>query len=178
MSKISKNELATITVDLKRRRFLKAAKFFRILQDTEPSRIGEIAKLIGVSKRRCLYFAKVDRIFRGLGLDESRLERLGWTKLVVLVDHIDSANCEALLEMAEFCSVRQLKVLLRNELPVVGERCVVFYLPPAQHAVFEAAMLAHGAVKVGRGLINKETALIQLIKAAAQSKQQDGKGQQ
>lgn len=173
---ISKYELAEIAADLKRRRFLKVAKFFRTLQDNSPSEVGKIARLLGASRRRALYLAKVDRIFKELRVDDSRLERLGWTKLVVLVDHIDSANCEALLEMAEFCSVRQLKVLLRNELPVVGERCIVFYMTPAQYVVFEPAMLAHGAVKVGRGLINKEAALIQLIKAATQLDPQNVNG--
>lgn len=180
MSKISKNEVAEITVDLKRRRFWRAAKFFRTLQDTEPSEVGEVAQLIGVSQRQAFYLAKIHRIFSELGVDGDRLETIGWTKLKVVVGYVNSANCEALLEMAQFCSVRQLRFLLCNEPPVVGERCAVFYLAPSAYDIFEKAMLAHGAVKVGRGLINKEAALIQLIKAkaATQSEQQNGKDKQ
>lgn len=178
MSKISKKEVAEIAADLKRRRFWRAAKFFRTLQDTEPSDIGEVAQLIGISQRQAFYLAKIHRVFSELGVAGDRLEAIGWTKLKVVVDYINSANCEALLEMAQFCSIRQLKFLLRNEPPVLGERCVVFYMSPAQYVAFEEAMLAHGAVKIGRGLVGKEQALTRFIKTAAQSKQQNGKSQQ
>lgn len=176
MSKISKNELAEIAADLKQRRFLRAAKFFRTLQDTEPSEVGEIAHLVGISRRKALYLAKVDRIFRGFNIDESRLERLGWTKLAVLVNYVNGANCEPLLKLAEICTIRQLKLIIRDKLPVSGERCVTLYMTPAQHTAFAQAILLHGAVKVGRGLIGKEAALIRLIEAAAQLDPQNDNG--
>lgn len=163
MIEVSKNELAEIAADLKRRRFWRAAKFFRTLQDTDPSDVGGVAQLIGVSRRQAFYLAKVHRVFSELGVDGVRLESIGWTKLKVVVDRIDSKNCELVLEMAENCTVRQVSFFVRDKFPVPGERCVTLYFTPNQHGVFETAVLAHGGTKSGKGLMGKEAALIKAL---------------
>lgn len=168
MSKTSKNELAEIAADLKQRRFLRAAKFFRTLQDTEPSEVGEVAQLIVVSRRQAFYLAKVHRVFSELGVSSERLEAIGWTKLKILARRINASNCELLLDMAETCTARQIKFFVRDKLPVPGERCVTLYFTPNQHAVFETAVLAHGGAKSGKGLMGKEAALIKALEKSLQ----------
>jgi hypothetical protein len=88
---------------------------------------------------------------------------IGWTKLALLAEHITSANSDQLLDLAETSTVRELTLLLRDELPVPGERCVVLYLGPVHYKTFENAVLAYGGKKVGRGLVDKEDALLKAL---------------
>lgn len=104
--------------------------------------------------------------YSSLGIDENRLHTVGWTKLTVLADHIDATNRDQLLDLAEECTVRELSILMRDGVPVDGERCVLLYFEPEAYQMFEQAIMAFGGKKVGRGLVNKEAALIQLISAA------------
>lgn len=65
--------------------------------------------------------------------------------------------------MAELSTVRELKLFLKQQFPIPGTRSVLLYLEPDQYDVFEKVLLAHGAIKVGRGLIDKEQALIHAL---------------
>lgn len=163
MIETPKSPYSDFAAELKRGGFLRAAKFFRDLQDHAPSEFGPVANLVGVGKRKAYYLAQVHRVFSELGVDKKRLEALGWTKLKVLVHRIDESNCDQLLELAETCTARQLRFFVRDKLPVSGEKCVVLYFTPSQYAVFEGAVLDHGGEKAGKGLLRKEAALIKAL---------------
>jgi len=163
MSKTPNSPYPDFAAQLKRGSFLKAAKFFRSLQDHAPSEFGPVARLVGVGKRKAYYLAQVDRVFSTLGVEDLRLEALGWTKLKVLADHIDQSNCAQLLELAETSTARQLKFFVSDKLPVQGEKCVVLYFSPSQYAVFEQVVLDFGGEKAGKALLKKEVALIKAL---------------
>jgi hypothetical protein len=103
--------------------------------------------------------ARIDRTFRELEVDDCRLAAIGWTKLKLLANYIDGKNCTFLLDIAEKSTVRELSLIVRHEVPLLGTRCITLYLTPDQYEVFADAVIAHGAVKIGSGLANKEQAL-------------------
>ncbi len=143
--------------------FMRIAKYFREIQDYAPDQFAEIAKLVGVSLRRAYYYAKIDRAFSSLNIDENRLAFIGWTKLKVIADHIDASNFEQLLDLAQASTVRELKILMQEGVPVDGTRCVILYLEPVDYELFEKAVLAFDGKKTGRGLVDKEEALIKAL---------------
>jgi len=143
--------------------FIEKGKYFRLAQDYDPEEFAQIAKLGGVSLRCAYHFAKIDRAFGDLAIDQGRLLGIGWTKLAVIADHVSTSNYEQLLELAETSTVRELARIVQSKLPVPGERCILLYLKPGQFAVFEKAILANGGKKAGKGLARKEAALIKAL---------------
>jgi hypothetical protein len=146
--------------------FLLAARRLREVQDENPHLFPVVAKFLNIGLRRAYYFARIDRTFRELEVDDDRLTAIGWTKLKLLADYIDGDNCEYLLDMAEKSTVRELSLIVRREVPQPGTRCITLYLTPDQYEVFSGAVTANGAVKVGGGLANKEKALINALSSS------------
>lgn len=158
--------------------FLRIARYFRQIQDEDPDQFAIVAKLLGVSTRRAYDLARIDRVFRSHGADENRLSAIGWSKLRLIANRVDKNNLESLLDLAETHSVFELTRLMRDEPLVDGVRYVVLYFEPVQYKVFAEAVLANGGAKSGKGLVGKEAAVIQLIKATAQLDQPNDNGQQ
>jgi hypothetical protein len=158
--------------------FMNVARHFREAQDAAPEEFHKLVKKTGIGLRKAYYLAAIDRRFRELGVSRDRLSEIGWTKVMLLTDHITHTNCEELLQLAESSSVRELTLKLRKEATLDGSRCVALYLTPKEYVVFRDVLLAHGATQRGRGLMDKEEALIsalralQLATAASQAKLQ------
>lgn len=143
--------------------FWKIARIFHEIQVREPDRLPTVAKLVGMSRRRAFYFGQIYRVFSNLKIAEHRLDQVGWTKLKILAGHVTKSNCEQLLDLAESCTARELSILMRDEVPVDGTRVVLLYLKPTSYQVFEKAVLAFGAKRVGRGLAYQEQALVKAL---------------
>ncbi|WP_439544167.1 hypothetical protein [Hyphomicrobium sp.] len=144
--------------------FMKAARYFREIQDTMPDKFSYLAKLTGIGLRKAYYLAGIDRKFRNLGIERSRLENIGWTKVRLISDYVNKGNWEELLQLAETSTARELTLKLRKEQTLDGTRCVVLYLTPHEYEVFEEMLLLHGASQVGRGLRDKEEGLINALR--------------
>lgn len=147
--------------------FIRIARHFRDIQDHTPERFAEVAKLVGISLRRAYYYAKIARVFDGV--DQNRLCFIGWSKLKVIAEHVNKSNKEQLLDLAEDCTVRELTILMRNGMPIDGTRAILLYLEPHGYVLFEKAVLAFGGKKVGRGLVDKEEALIKALAKSLQA---------
>lgn len=146
--------------------FLEAARLLRELRDDSPAQFTEVVEAMKIGKRRAYYLAQIDRQFGALGINPARLYEIGWTKLQVIGPFIGKANCEELLALAEAGTVHELKQMMQGEKPDPNARCVVLYLSPQQYGTFEAAVVKHGGVKSGRGLLNKEKALTKALSKA------------
>jgi hypothetical protein len=70
--------------------------------------------------------------------------------------------------MAENNPVRDLEALLRGEKPK-GEhaKCVLMYFTPDQYEVYAESLLKKGAYRSGRGILNKEEALMKILEEYA-----------
>jgi hypothetical protein len=142
---------------------LQAARYFRDVQDNTPEKFASIANHCGIDLRTAEAWAQIGRTFGDLGIDEKRLSAIGWTKLQIVASYINRANCEELLTIAETSSAQDVALLMRGVQPAKGAKVVVLYLKAGQYKIFSQTVLAHGAKKIGSGLVNKERALISAL---------------
>ena len=130
---------------------------------------AEFGTLLGkprLGSRKAYYLRKIgEQVERGK-FSKARLRKIGWTKLQVIGHNLT----ERMLKLAEKNTTQKLKLLVRGEIVPRDVHCVLMYFTPHQYRVFEEAVLLHGAAptRSGRGLVNKEQALVALIKASRQ----------
>ena len=133
-----------------------------IHEDHRPLLRGWI-KRSGISRRKAYYMIAIARAFEAYGVKKERLAAIGWTKLQIIAPHVQPDNIEDLLTLAETRTARRLKAEFRTDLETSDTRCVLFYFSPEDYARLEAALLKRVAGKFGRGLVDKEKALMRLV---------------
>jgi hypothetical protein len=163
MSKKWTDHKAELSADWVGDGFLLAAKRLREIQDKSPEDFRLVAKILKIDYRKALYLAQIDRTFRDLGVDRNTLTAVGWTKLQVLCGCVTKDNCHQLLEVAVNANVHDLKRISKNELPLPKAHCVLLYFSDTDYALFTKVILAHGATKYARGIVDKESALIKAL---------------
>jgi hypothetical protein len=139
--------------------FVKAARLLRLAYDQHPDLFDQVLKLGGIKRRKALYLVEIDRKLGGLSLDKQRLDRIGWTKTQIIAGHIDAQNATELLNLAERNAAHELKLMMEGG-HGSKKRCAILYLEKSDYAVFEDVLIAHGAIRSGRGLSDKEEALM------------------
>ena len=105
------------------------------------------------------------RAFRNVILPKDRLRAIGWTKAYVISEGINNRNASGRLKLAEENTARELKLLVHGEKPARNAHCVLNGITSRQYNHFEHAVLNNGGTRVGHGLINKEQAIIKIIKS-------------
>jgi hypothetical protein len=128
-----------------------------------------------MSRRRLYYLLQVGQFIRANEITKSDAEKVGWTKLQMVAEHFAKANDptpEELgrwLALASVTNVPSLPMALQEDAGSAGsngKRAVVFYLNPDEQRELSQALLAFGAERGNRGLLEKEAALIRAIRAA------------
>jgi len=143
--------------------FLELAKTLRQLQARDPERYKQAVAKGKVGHRKAYYLLNIAEWFGSVTVPKSRLRAIGWTKLMVIGPHVNEHNIEELLALAEALSTAQLKSHVKGVDPATNSHCVLMYFSPEQYGVFEQALVQAGASKAGRGLVDKETALINVL---------------
>lgn len=163
MSKGSSKDKIEMIADSAGDGFISIAKRLREIQDESPESFVSVAEFMGIGLRKAYDLAKIDRTFSALGVDEKRLAAIGWSKVRLLCEHAEESILEELLILAEQCTARELAMYLKQDFPSPGMKSVLFYLEPKNYEVLEKVLVAYGAIKVGRGLIDKEDALLRAL---------------
>jgi hypothetical protein len=129
-------------------------------------------KKAGLNLRQAYYLREIVDQLRPFARYKERFEAIGWTKTQVIARGLNKQNLRQRLEWAETKgnSTRNLQSLMKGETPPSEARRVVLYFTKNQYGEFEKAIVQNGGSRVGRGLINKEPAVMKLIKTAALSK--------
>lgn len=125
-------------------------------------------KAIGKSKigvRKAYYLVNISRAFDPLKVSRARLRALGWTKLQALVPYVDEGNVEELVEIAENNTATRLRAILKGEKPPKDSHCLLMYFSARDFQIVADALAKFGGVVAGRGIQNKEKALLALIKS-------------
>ena len=146
--------------------FLELARTLRQLQDRDKDMFVKSVKKSGMGARKAYYLIGIAKQFDGLTVPKARLRKIGWTKLQVIGPHVTAQNLDELLELAESKSTAALKTHVKGDDPRANSHCVLMYFSPEQYTVFEGALVKAGAQKNGRGMVDKETALIKLLAKA------------
>jgi len=145
------------------------ADCLRRLHKRDPGEFRIFINESGLSRRKAYYLLKIGQRIDQAALPIVRLRKIGWTKLEVIGDHLTRHSAAELLKLAEENTTHDLKSLMRGEKTKPNARCVLMYFSPKQYEEFESAVLEHGGRRSGRGLLNKELAIIQVIRSASGS---------
>ena len=143
--------------------FLDLAKSLRQLTDRDPDLVKRVWEKTNLGSRKAYYLVNIDRWFSGLPVGKARLKEIGWTKLQIIGPTINASNCEELLSMAENNTAAQLKALVKGEKPITNAHCVLMYFTPKQYAELEDVLLKNGGTRSGRGILDKESALLNAL---------------
>ena len=113
--------------------------------------------------RRIIWRASPSRS-KGCISRPSGLRAVGWTKLMTICPHLTKANWKELLAAAEKNTNRELQMMVKGEEPANNQHCVLLYFNDDDYKDFVQSALHHGAARSGRGLLNKEKAIMALVK--------------
>ena len=144
--------------------FLELASALRDLQEADPDEFRRAINNSGLGARKAYYLVEIDKVFSKIPVPKLRLKKIGWTKLNTLSKHINKSNYAELLKQAETHTNKELETLLRGETVVENQRAVLAYFSPADYAVFEEALLLFKGLKQGRGIVNKEEAMMNMAR--------------
>jgi hypothetical protein len=143
--------------------FLELGSLLRQLQQTSPKDFKKLASLPELGRRKAYYLVSIDKAFSDKGVPAERLRKIGWTKLAALAPHITDENLEDALLFAELHKVKNIEAVVHGQEPIFGGRTVQLIFTAEQFAFFSAAIMAHGAIENGKGVIGKEAALISAL---------------
>jgi hypothetical protein len=130
-------------------------------------------KNAGLNLRQAYYLCEIVDQLRPFARYKERFEAIGWTKTQVIARGLNKQNLKERLALAEAKgnSTRKLPILMKGKTEPPEQRRVVLYFSLEDYGVFEKAVLQNGGSTARRGnLVDKELALMVLIKKAALSK--------
>jgi hypothetical protein len=130
-------------------------------------------KNAGLNLRQAYYLCEIVDQLRSFARYKERFEAIGWTKTQVIARGLNKQNLKERLALAEAKgnSTRKLPILIKGKTEPPEQRRVVLYFTPEDYGVFEKAVLQNGGSTAQRGnLVDKELALMALVKKAALSK--------
>lgn len=136
------------------------------LQEHSPERYRPVISHLGLDSGTAETIAAVMRPFRTLLIDPARLERIGWPCLRLISPLVDAGNWRDLVAAAETHSANRLLLLIAQGVVGSGRRSVLLTFTAEQHAMFESALMAHGANRVAGALSGRERALFAVLAKA------------
>jgi hypothetical protein len=150
-------------------KFLELGKTLRQLLDRDRDQFHKIVAKTNLGRRKAYYLVEISRIFDPLPVRRPRLRKIGWTKLQLIGKHVKPDNMEELLSLAEEVNAKELERRMRGEKPMGNAHCVLMYFSPKQYKELEEVLVANGGQRSGRGILNKEEALINAIRKVKHS---------
>jgi hypothetical protein len=166
---ITDQELYTRTLDLSTQsieeNFLDLGKAMRQLLERDAELFKKIVDISRLGSRKAYYLVNISQWFEGMPIPRKRLLAVGWTKLMVIGRHVTKDNVAELVTLAENNNVKQLEALMRGEAPKDNASCFLAYFDPKDYKVLEETMIQYGGGRrSGRGIENKEEALMKIIR--------------
>jgi len=139
--------------------------------DEDRAFLHEVERVAGIKRRALFYLLNVGKLLDAYDVSEEHAERIGWTKLQIIARYaanrprkLSQRAMKAKLEIAAQTSAHVLPAALEaQDAQSHGSlRSILLRIPDEQYADVEAALIACGAERKGRGLIGKEAALVRL----------------
>lgn len=133
--------------------------------------LHQVERVAGIKRRALFYLLNVGEFLTAYRVTRPQAERIGWTKIRIVAHYADRRPHKINQRTVEACLRLALQTpahALPDALEKQGEpsrgplRSVLLRLSAEQYADVEAALIACGAEKKGRGLIGKEAALARL----------------
>lgn len=145
----------------------------------DPSFLHEVARVAMIKRRALFYLSSVGRLLDDYDITDEQAERIGWTKLQIVARHtanqpgrISRRDMQAKLEIASRTPADRLHEALEQQETPRPLRSVLLRLTAKQYADVEAALIACGATRRGKGLVDKEEALVRLARTLTDDRRQ------
>ena len=131
----------------------------------------EVEKVAGIKRRSLFYLLNVGEFLDEYDVSEEQAERIGWTKLQIIARYagnqpsrISQRAMKGKLGLAARTPAHALPAALEagNKHPCDPLHSILLRIPASQYADVEAALIACGAKRSGRGLVGKEAALVNM----------------
>jgi len=146
--------------------FLEQGELIHQTMEGAPEDFPTLLKDMKIGKRKAYYLAAVARAFEGIPAPRDQLLRIGWTKLQLAHEYVDSKNWKPLLAKAEELPVYRLKEYLQTGKVEDPKNCVLLYFTDEEFEIFKKAIGPHIVKGSTR---EKETALIAALGGAKAS---------
>ena len=144
--------------------FLDLGKTLRTLLDRDPELFRQVVEKTDLGSRKAYYLVNISRVFEPLPIPRARVLALGWTKLERISRSITKDNWQELIELAEKNNVKQIEAVVKGDKPQTNAHCFLAYFEPKDYKLMEELLVQNGSKKTGRGLIDKEAAMMRIFR--------------
>jgi hypothetical protein len=156
--------------------FLELGEALAQLYDLDPELFRQLAAKSNMGLRKAYDLVEVSRTLEPLTIPRDQLRKIGWPKLPLIAKHVTPNTLDALLQLAEDTTAKDLERHMRGEKPLGNAHCVLKYFSPKQYAELEETLLKNGGERSGRGIVGEEEALIDALRKAVPGLEKEPKG--
>lgn len=158
-------EIAALLAQPKRSAYRLAKAVRQLQKDKASGLFDDLWRNGQIGRRRAFYLARIGEAFEGLPVPEYELERLGWTKLMVIAPGITADNAPSRLKLAATprMTVKKLQGLLLKKPNGSPRRRLVISLSEGQHARAVATLKKFGAKNTDNGSLEGMAAALMAL---------------
>ena len=124
--------------------FLELGRALTQLYDRDPDLFRQLAAKSNMGLRRAYHLIEVSRTFEPLATPHDQLRKIGWPKLQLIAQHVTPNTLDALLQLAEDMTAKDLERHMRRQKPLGNADCVLKYFSPKQYKQLEGALVLYG----------------------------------
>lgn len=146
--------------------FPELARRLAKVHERDRSGLGRFVQQSDIKRRKAYYLLELGKKLPSLRIPDERLRKIGWTKLQIILEKLDGRSADKWLKLAEAHSTEELKALMLGHKPSSKAHCVQLYFTQRQYHQLEKAILSFGGKRSGRGLIDKEAAIMRMVRNA------------
>lgn len=126
--------------------FLKLGEALARLYNLDPELFQQLAAKSNLGLRRAYYLIEVSRTVEALAIRRDQLDKIGWPKLQLIVNHLTPNTLDALLRLAEESTVKDLEHHVHGwKRPTGNAHCMLRYFSPKSYEQLEETLLSNGA---------------------------------
>jgi hypothetical protein len=131
--------------------FVELGRALSQLYDRDPNLFRQLAAKVNMGLK-AYGLVEVSRTLQPLTIPPDQLRKIGWPKLQLIAKHETPNTLDALLQLAEDMTAKDLERHMRREKPLGNAHCVLRYFSPKQYKQLEGALVPYGAAP-SRGAI-------------------------
>ena len=123
--------------------FVELGRALSQLYDRDPNLFRQLATKSNMGLRKAYDLIEVSRTFEPLAIPRDQLRKIGWPKLLLIAKHVTPNTSDALLQLAEDTTAKDLERHMRGEKPAGNAPCVLMYFSPKQYMQLEGVLVPH-----------------------------------
>jgi hypothetical protein len=125
--------------------FLELGEALAQLYDLDPELFRQVAAKSNMGLRKAYDLVEISRTLEPLTIPRDQLRKIGWPKLQLIAKHVTPNTLDALLQLAEDMTAKDLERHVRREKPLGNAHCVLRYFSPKPYTQLESALVPYGA---------------------------------